>query len=71
MEILPVLVLCGAGLLAFRYKTEVLNLLYGKSLLGLEAISDKNELFIGRRLGGLLKYQFCTTKGLDQELIET
>jgi hypothetical protein len=67
MEILPFILLCAGGLVFYKYQTECLNLLVPKSF---KAIKKSDELYIARKLSGLLKYQYCTQNGLDSDLVE-
>lgn len=55
-EVIPALFLCSAGVIFWKFKTEVLNFFPSKGLFGVEPISKQDELFIARKLAGLLKY---------------
>ena len=48
---IPILGLALASIIGYKYKTQVLNLIPS------EAITKKDELVIGRKIAGLLKYQ--------------
>ena len=50
-ELVPILGLAVAAIIAYKYKTQLLNLVPS------EAITKSDELIIARKISGLLKYQ--------------
>ena len=66
-EVLPVIGLTVFGVIYYKFQTQLQNLLPSSYF---EAISVKQDRFINRKLASLLKYQYCTTKGVANDTIE-
>jgi hypothetical protein len=53
-EVMPLLGISIALVVAFKFKTELLNYVVPTKLLKMEVFSDKEERFIARKLSGLM-----------------
>jgi len=51
---MPLLGISIALVVAFKFKTELLNYVVPTKLLKMEVFSDKEERFIARKLSGLM-----------------
>lgn len=69
-ELIPVVFGLFVFVVGSKYKTEVLNLLPISESSWYNLLSQKKENQIGRKLSGLLRYQFCLSGGLDKEQID-
>ena len=59
---MPIVAVALSLIVSFQFRIQIENIVFGNGRWGIEALTQKDERFVSKRLAGLLKYTYLVGK---------